>query len=127
MTWVVTQRDSFENVANNATTAVTPIKAVDGPIENAALYGFHISVDASDGAGHTATVKMYGEVAATYLYHESLIDFSSDTQALVMLTTAGTRRTAGVPIFSTPFFTITDASAGAVRDYTILFYMKILE
>jgi hypothetical protein len=127
MVWVVTQRDSFDSVANNATTAATPIKAADGPIENVVLYGFHISVDASDGAGHTATVKVYGELAATHLYHESLIDFSSDTQALVMLTTAGTRRAAVVPIFSTPFFTITDASGGAVRDYTILFFVKALE
>jgi len=136
MGWLITQRDSFDNVANNATTAVTGVRAgsmaaVETPVSNAirncVLYGFHLSVDASDGAGHTATVKVYGELAATYLYHESLIDLSSDTQALVMLTTAGTRRTAAVPIFGTPFFTITDASAGAVRDYKILFFMKTLE
>ena len=135
MGWLITQRDAFENVANNATTAVTGIRAgsmaretsVSNAIEGCVLHGFHLSVDASDGAGHTATVKVYGELAATYLYHESLIDLSADTQALVMLTTAGTRRTASPPIFSTPFFTITDASGGAVRDYTILFYMKLLE
>jgi len=136
MGWLITQRDSFDSVANNATTAVTCVRAGDmanaesptsNAVEGCVLHGFHLSVDASDGPGHTATVKVYGELTATYLYHESLIDLSSDTQALVMLTTAGTRRTASPPIFSTPFFTITDASGGAVRDYTILFFMKSLE
>jgi|TARA_Y100000310_G_scaffold53457_1_gene49069 hypothetical protein len=127
MVWAVTQRDSFASVSAGATTAVTPIKTADGSIEAAALYGFQLSVNASAGPGHSATVKVYGELAATYLYHESEIDLSVDTQALVMLTSAGTRRTASVPIFDAPHFTIKDTGGGGSKDYTILFFTKLLE
>ena len=128
MGWIVTERDSFAGVADDATKSpVTPIKFSEGTLDGVSLYGYQLTVSASNGAGHTATVKVFGEFAATYLYHEQEIDLISDTQALVMLTTAGTRRTASVPIFGTPHFTITDTSGGGGKTYTILFFIKPLE
>jgi hypothetical protein len=133
MTWIVTQRESFAGVADDATTAVTPISTygnvADGPISACTLYGFQLSVNASNSAGHSAIVRVYGEAAATYLYHESEIDLSSssDIQSVVMLTTAGTRRTAVVPLFDEPHFTIEDVGGGGSKTYTILFFIKPLE
>ena len=127
MGWIVTDRDSFAGVADGATTSITPIKSSDGALGNASLHGFQISVSASDGAGHSATVKVYRDPTGAYLFHESEIDLSVDTQALVVLTTSGTRATASPPIFGTPSFSIKDTSGGGGKTYTILFLMKTLE
>jgi hypothetical protein len=118
--WVSTTRDSFSGVANNATTAATEIKLSGGSIPSKPfreIHGFQLSVSASSGASHKATVKVYSEAAATYLFHDVTVDLHPNTQETSFLTNP-------IPLTSAPYFTITDVAGGGGKDYTILFFVK---
>ena len=117
--WIPTDRDSFAGVANNATTAVTAIKSGTASVSKGLLLGVQLSVNASSGTSHKATVKVYSEVGATYLHYDVTLDLNPNTQKGDTLATP-------IPLFGTPYYTITDVAGGGSTNYTILFYMKPL-
>ena len=118
--WLSTTRDSFSSVGNNNTTAVTEVKLSGGSVPSKPfreVHGFQLSVSATSGGSHKATVKVYSEVAATYLFHEVTVDLNPNTQATSFLTNP-------IPLTSAPYFTITDVAGGGGKNYTILFFVK---
>ena len=126
-TWIETERDAFTGVANNASTAVTPIRS--GPpkgrfqtssLSSSIIHGFHLSVSSSSGSSHKATVNIYDESTATYSHYEVTVDLHPNTQTRHMITTHS-------PLFDTPYYKITDVAGGGSKNYTILFYVKTME
>ena len=117
--WIPTDRDTFSSVANNATTAVTAIKSGTASVSRGLLLGVQLSVNASSGVSHKATVKVYSEAAATYLHYDVTLDLNPNTQSSDTLATP-------IPFFGTPHFTVTDVAGGGSKNYTVLFYVKAL-
>jgi hypothetical protein len=126
-TWIETERDAFISVANNASTAVTPIRTTSpkarfesSSLKGAIIHGFHLSVSSTSGASHKATVNIYDESTATYSHYEVTVDLHPNTQARHMIETQS-------PLFDTPYYKITDVAGGGSKNYTILFYVKTME
>tara|TARA_R110000751_G_scaffold10139_1_gene37578 strand:+ start:1466 stop:1846 length:381 start_codon:yes stop_codon:yes gene_type:complete len=117
--WIPTDRDAFAGVADDGVTGVTPIKSGTANISRGLLLGVQLSVNASSGASHKATVKVYSEAAATYLHYDVTLDLNPNTQSSDTLATP-------IPFFGTPHFTVTDVSGGGSKNYTVLFYVKAL-
>jgi hypothetical protein len=118
--WIPTEREAHAGVGNNATTTEAPIRvAGGGNIPKGLLLGVQLSVNASSGTSHKATVKVYSEIAKTYLHYDVTLDLNPNTQKGDTLATP-------IPLFGTPYYTITDVAGGGSKNYTILFYMKPL-
>ena len=117
--WIPIERVAHGSVANNATTAVTPIKAGLANVARGLLYGCQLTVNASSGASHKATVKVYSGTTTTYLHYEVTLDLNPNTQSSDTLATP-------IPFFEGASYTITDVAGGGSKNYTITFYMKSL-
>ena len=117
--WIPVDRVTHSGVANNATTTVAPIKAGLSNVDRGLLYGCQLTVSASSGASHKATVKVYSGTTTTYLHYEVTLDLNPNTQSSDTLATP-------IPFFEGASYTITDVAGGGSKDYTITFYMKSL-
>tara|TARA_R100000655_G_scaffold109361_1_gene163648 strand:- start:975 stop:1355 length:381 start_codon:yes stop_codon:yes gene_type:complete len=115
--WVPVDRAEHNGVANNATTTVAPIKAGLGSVSRGLIHGCQLTVSASSGASHKATVKVYSGTTTTYLHYEVTLDLNPNTQSSDTLATP-------IPFFEGASYTITDVAGGGSKNYTIVFYVK---
>jgi len=118
-TWTPIDRDATLSLAAGATSADQTIKTGTVGIARGLVYGVQVTADSSNGAGHTATVRMYSEVAKTNLFYETAIDLSAGTSGSDTLATP-------IPVFGTPTYTLTDASGDGSTVYTILFMVQAM-
>ena len=125
--WIETSRATFAGVDDGDVTAVTAIVAAPtkrrfetNELRRGIIHGFLLTVNASDGAGHKATVKIYESDAGTYNHWSETVDLDTNIQVRKMIETPS-------PLFDTPYYTITDVSGGDGKTYTILFYIKTME
>ena len=124
--WVPVARDTHSGVGNNATTAINPGTGVGliktGTLASSAvprglIHGLQLTVSASSGASHKATVKVYSGTTTSYLHYEVTLDLNPNTQSSDTLATP-------IPFFDGASYTITDVAGGGGKDYTIVFYVK---
>jgi len=118
--WTPIAREAHDSVADDATTTIAPIRALGGGnIPKGLLLGVQLTVNASSGGSHKAIVKVYSEAAGTYIVLDETLDLNPNTQESKLLSSP-------IPIFGTPYYTLTDVSGGGSKNYTIVFYMKPL-
>lgn len=117
--WIPIDRVAHGSVGNNATTTVAPIKSGLANVSRGLVYGLQLTVDASSGASHKATVKVYSGTTTSYLHYEVTLDLNPNTQSSDTLSTP-------IPFFDGASYTITDVAGGGGKGYTITFYMKAL-
>ena len=120
--WVPVARDTHSGVGNNATTAIGDGAIKTGTVAASAvprglIHGVQLTVSASSGASHKATVKVYSGTTTAYLHYEVTIDLNPNTQGSDTLATP-------IPFFDGASYTITDVAGGGGKDYTIVFYVK---
>ena len=117
--WIPVERVAHSSVGGGTTTTVAPIKSGSANVARGLLYGCQLTVSASSGSSHKATVKVYSGTTTTYLHYEVTLDLNPNTQSSDTLATP-------IPFFEGASYTITDVAGGGGKDYTIIFYMKSL-
>lgn len=117
--WIPIERVAHSGVGDGATTTVAPIKSGLTNVARGLLYGCQLTVNASSGSTHKATIKVYSGTTTTYLHYEVTLDLNPNTQSSDTLATP-------IPFFEGASYTITDVAGGGSKNYTITFYMKSL-
>ena len=124
--WIPVARDPYTGVGNNSTTSIDPANGTGliktGTLASSAvprglIHGFQLTVSASSGVSHKATVKVYSGTTTDYLHYEVTVDLNPNTQTSDTLTTP-------IPFFDGACYTITDVAGGGGKNYTIKFYVK---
>ena len=120
--WVPVARNTHSGVGNNATTAIGDGLIKTGTLASSAvprglIHGFQLTVSASSGVSHKATVKVYSGTTTDYLHYEVTVDLNPNTQTSDTLATP-------IPFFDGACYTITDVAGGGGKNYTIKFYVK---
>ena len=131
-TWVPVARRDTLALANNATTAVPqPTVGWDGRnLTEGEVCGVSVTVNASNGAGHSVRVRLYTETALTNLMYDTTIDLSastSGTDTLAMPIPLFAQKMEGTPMSTVPSvhtYTVTDIGGGGAKIYQVLFFVR---
>ena len=136
-TWVPVARRDTNPLANNATDAVQTIGWDGRNLIEGEVCGVSVTVNASNGAGHSVRVRLYTENALTNLMYDTTIDLSagtSGTDTLAMPIPLFAQKMEGTPMSTVPSvhsYTVTDIGGGGAagppdtrKTYSVLFFVR---
>ena len=132
-TWVPVARRDTNPLANNATDAVQTIGWDGRNLIEGEVCGVSVTVNASNGAGHSVRVRLYTENALTNLMYDTTIDLSagtSGTDTLAMPIPLFAQKVEGAStVPSVHSYTVTDIGGGGAgpasdKTYSVLFFVR---
>ena len=130
-TWIPVARRGTPTLAGGGSTSADPQPlGWDGKnVNEGEVCGVSVTVNASNGAGHSVRVQLYSEDALTNLLYDTTIDLSAGTSGTDTLAMP-------IPLFPTLFtdgnnstpsshsYVVTDINGGGGKDYQVFWFVR---